>query len=74
MKMTFEIATPVAVRFRALVPSGKRSELVTGLLAKRLKMEAASVEAACRRANDLKTVSRDMKDWDRLNESADSAW
>jgi hypothetical protein len=74
MKMTFEIPTPVATRFRALIPSGKRSELVAGLLADRLKVAASSLEAACRKANKLETLNRDIKDWERLNESPDSAW
>ncbi len=74
MKMTFEIATPVALRFKSAVPSGKRSGLVTDLLAQRLRMEEASLEAACRKANRLEKVNREMKDWERLNESADSTW
>ena len=74
MKMTFEIATPVALRFKAAVPSGRRSGLVTDLLAQRLKLEEASLEAACRKANKLERVNREMKDWERLNESDDSAW
>lgn len=74
VKMTFEIATPVAVRFKSAVPSGKRSGLVTDLLAQRLKIEEASLEAACRKANKLEEVNRDMKDWERLNEADDSTW
>ncbi len=74
MKMTFEIATPVALRFKSAVPSGRRSGLVTELLAQRLRIEEASLEAACRKANRLVKVSREMKDWERLNESNDSAW
>ena len=74
MKMTFEIATPVALRFKSAVPSGKRSGLVTDLLAQRLSMEEASLEAACRKANRLERVNLEMKDWERLNESADSTW
>jgi len=74
MKMTFEIATPVALRFKAAVPSGKRSGLVTDLLAQRLSIEEASLEAACRKANRLEKVNREMKDWERLNEADDSSW
>ena len=74
VKMTFEIATPVALRFKSAVPSGKRSGLVTDLLAQRLRLEEASLEAACRKANRLEKVNRAMKDWERLNESTDSAW
>jgi hypothetical protein len=74
MKMTFEIATPVALRFKSAVPSGRRSGLVTELLAQRLKIEEASLEAACRKANRLEKVNREMKDWERLNESDDSTW
>lgn len=74
MKMTFEIATPVALRFKSAVPSGKRSGVITDLLAQRLCVEEASLEAACRKANRLEKVNREMKDWERLNESADSTW
>jgi hypothetical protein len=74
MKMTFEIATPVAMRFKAAVPSGKRSGLVTDLLAQRLSLEEASLESACRKANKLERVNREMKGWERLNEADDSAW
>ena len=74
MKMTFEISTPVALRFKATLPSGKRSGLVTDLLAQRLSIEEASLEAACRKANKLEKVDREMKHWERLNEADDSAW
>jgi len=74
MKMTFEIAAPVGMRFKTAVPSGKRSALVTNLLAKWLSIEEASLEAACRKANKLKKVNREMKDWERLNEADHSEW
>ncbi len=74
MKMTFEIATPVALRFKSAVPSGRRSGLVTELLAQRLKIEEASLETACRKANRLEKVNREMRDWEGLNESDDSTW
>jgi len=74
MKLTFEIATPVALRFKSAVPSGKRSGLVTDLLAQRLRMKEASLEAACRKANRLVNVNREMKEWESLNESADLTW
>lgn len=74
MKMTFEIARPIALRFKSAVPSGRRSGLVTELLAQRLRIEEASLEAACRKANRLEKVNRAMKDWERLNESNDSTW
>jgi hypothetical protein len=72
--MTFEIATPVALRFKAAVPREKRSALVSNLLAQWLSIEGALLAAACRKANRLETVNREMKDWEGLNEAGYSDW
>jgi len=66
MKMTFEIPNPVAGRFKASVPRGRRSTVVTRLLEKEVSTPESKLEAACRKANALKL---DLKDWEALNES-----
>jgi hypothetical protein len=66
MKMTFDIPAPLAVRFKAAVPRGQRSPLVSRLLALEIKSAESDLAAACEKANSLKL---DMKDWENLNES-----
>jgi hypothetical protein len=66
MKMTFEIPTPLALRFKASVPKGQRSPMVSRLLEGEIKSAESDLEAACEKANSLKL---DTKDWENLNES-----
>lgn len=66
MKMTFEIPAPLALRFKASVPKGQRSPMVSRLLEAEIKSAEADLEAACEKANSLKL---DTKDWENLNES-----
>jgi len=66
MKMTFEIPAPLALRFKASVPKGQRSPMVSRLLEFEIQSAEANLEAACDKANSLKL---DMKDWENLNES-----
>jgi hypothetical protein len=66
MKMTFDIPTALAVSFKASVPNGKRSQMVSRLLAREIRSAEAGLEAACKKANSLRL---DTKDWEKLNES-----
>ena len=66
MKMTFDIPTALATRFKASVPKGKRSPFVSRLLEKEVGGAKGDLEAACAKANRL---NLDMKDWENLNES-----
>jgi hypothetical protein len=66
MKMTFDIPTPLAVRFKASVPRGQRSPMVSRLLALEIKSAESDLAAACEKANSL---NLDTKDWEKLNES-----
>jgi hypothetical protein len=66
VKMTFEIPTPLAARFKASVPKGQRSPMVSRLLEKEVGGAETDLEAACEKANRLKL---DLKDWENLNES-----
>lgn len=66
MKMTIELPTPLVQQFRARVPSHERSQFVANLLAKKLQGTAGDMEEAARKANTLRQVSRDMKDWEAL--------
>ena len=67
MKVTFELPPPLVQQFRAHVPSGDRSKFVADLISKKLQHHGNAMEQAARRANALRHVSRDMKDWEALN-------
>jgi hypothetical protein len=69
MKMTFDIPAPVASRFKASVPRGQRSPMVSRLLEREIRSAEAGLAAVCKKANSLKL---DTKDWEKLNES--EAW
>ena len=65
MKMTFEIPAALALRFKASVPKGRRSVMVSRLLEGEIKSTEADLEAACERANAL---NLDTKDGENLND------
>ena len=68
MKVTFELPPPVAERLRSRVPSGKRSSFVSELISKKLQGKDTALEQAARKANTLRKVNREMRDWEALNE------
>jgi hypothetical protein len=70
MKMTFAIPDELGQRFRATVPAGERSAVVTDFLRKKLRPSEQSLEAVCRRVNKLKTLSREMADWEQFDDQA----
>ena len=67
MKMTFTLPDSLARQFRSAYPQEKRSQVVAGLLAKKLRAEDSQLAKACRGANSLKQVEKDMEDWEKLN-------
>ena len=67
MKVTFELPPPIVFRLRSHVPSGKRSRFVADLISKELQGKGTLLERAARKANSLRKVNRDMKDWEALN-------
>lgn len=69
MKILFEIPTPLAKRFKASVPSGKRSALVARLLEKALADKRKTDEEVCRRVNRLKKLSTEMGAWEQFNDT-----
>jgi hypothetical protein len=71
MKVTFELPPPVVQRLRSHVPSGERSKFVADLIATKLRNKGNMLEQAAQKANALHGVSRDMKDWEALNEYED---
>ena len=71
MKMTFEVPDDLAARFRAAVPGGQRSKLLCQMIQERVDLRERDLEEACRKANGLKALNAEMKDWERLNESDD---
>ena len=70
MKMTFAIPDAVGRKFRDSVPPGERSATVSQLLSKRLRPSATELAATCRRVNRLKTLEREMVDWEKFDDSA----
>ena len=65
--MTFTLPENVARRLHAVYPKKKHSQIVAELLAKKLRMGDQQLARACRSANGLKRVERDMEDWEKLN-------
>ena len=70
MKMTFAIPDNVGQRFRAAVPAGERSAVVTKILSKRMRPSAASLAAVCRRVNRLKPLAREMAESERYDDQS----
>ena len=70
MKMTFAIPDELGERFRAAVPAGERSAVVTKILSKRMRPSAASLAAVCRRVNRLGPLAKEMAEWERFDDHA----
>ena len=71
MKVTFELPPPVVQRLRSHVPSGERSKFIADLISKKLQNQGNALERAAQKANTLRKVNRDMKEWEALNEYED---
>jgi len=67
MKVTFELPPPVLQRLRSHIPSGERSRFVAELISKKLQNKGNALAEAAKKANSLRKVNRDMKDWEALN-------
>ena len=68
MKMTFAIPDELGLRFREAVPASERSAVVTEFLRKKLRPSEQSLEAVCRRVNQLKALDRDLAGWERFDD------
>jgi hypothetical protein len=68
MKVTLELPPPLVQRLRACVPSGQRSKFVADLITRKLQDHGSALERSAQKANRLRKVNRDMKDWEALNE------
>lgn len=67
MKMTFTLPDVLARQFQSAYPQEKRSQVVAGLLAETLRAPNNQLAKACRGANRLKPVEKDMEGWEKLN-------
>ena len=67
VKVTFELPPPLVQQLRARIPSGERSKFVAALISKRLQHKRTALEQAAEKANKLRSVTKDMKDWEALN-------
>ena len=57
----------MARQFQSAYPQVRQSQVVAGLLAKKLRAEDNRLAKACRGANGLRQVEKDMEDWEKLN-------
>ena len=67
MKMTFILPDALARQFQTAYPQEKQSQVVAGLLAKKLRAGDDRLAKACRGANSLKRVQKDTEAWEELN-------
>ena len=67
MKMTFTLPDGLARQFQSAYTQEKQSQIVAGLLARKLRVDNDQLTKACRGANSLKQVEKDMEDWEKLN-------
>ena len=67
MKMTFTLPDRLARRFQSAYPQEKQSQVVVGLLVKKLRADDHQLAKACRGANRLKQLEQDMEDGEKLN-------
>ena len=68
MKIVLEIPAPLAKRFKASVPSGQRSAVITRLLERAIEEKSKRDETICRRVNRLKRLSAEMTKWEKMDE------
>jgi hypothetical protein len=71
MKVTFELPPPVVERLRSHIPSGERSRFVADLISRKLQNQTNALERSALKANALRKVNREMKDWESLNQYED---
>lgn len=64
MRMTFAIPDDLGRRFRKSVPMKERSAIVTNVLRKKLRRSQKSLEAVCRRVNNLERLNKEMAEWE----------
>lgn len=67
MKVTFELPSPLVQTLRARVSAREQSRFVADAVEKKLHLSENSLEAAAKKANTLRQVTSDMKDWEALN-------
>ncbi|HZM05831.1 MAG TPA: hypothetical protein VFC44_22755 [Candidatus Saccharimonadales bacterium] len=71
MNVTFELPPPVVERLRFHIPSGERSRFVADLISRTLRKKGSTLAQAAQKANSLRALNRDMKDWEALNQYED---
>ncbi len=68
MKIVLEIPARLVKRFKASVPSGQRSAVITRLLEREVAEKSKRDETVCRRVNRLKRLSAEMAEWEKMDE------
>jgi len=69
MRITLSIPDKVAHRFQASVPARQRSRLVTRLLEKALAERDNSLAAACKAANQDKSLEQEIDGWQAFEDA-----
>lgn len=71
MRVTLSIPDPVARKLRALVPSRRRSRLVTRLIEEEIRRRENALAEACRAANRDKPLEREIDEWQSFEDRVD---
>jgi hypothetical protein len=67
MKVTFELPEEVVEQMRSHIPTGERSKFAAKAISEKLKTCTNALEDAAKKANKLRKVNDEMKDWEALN-------
>ena len=65
-KIVLEIPAALFKTFKASVPSGQRSAVITRLLERAVAEKCKRDEMVCRRVNRLKRLSAEMAKWEKM--------
>lgn len=74
MRLTFNIADPVAKKFLVSVPSRKRSQVVSRLLGQALEKKQKNIIKACLKANNDKRLNKSIDEWQSFDTKIDGEW
>jgi hypothetical protein len=68
MRVTLSIPDATARRFRAAVPSRRRSQVVAHLIEQELAKRDDALAAACRAANGDAALAREIDEWQAFDD------
>jgi metal-responsive CopG/Arc/MetJ family transcriptional regulator len=68
MRVTFSIPDLLAKKFQSVIPSRRRSQLISKLLSDELQKHEKSLEAACISANNDTILNKEIDEWQSFDE------